>query len=279
MADNIWAVFGTMPGGDVEISPPACMERALTYLSEQDQRKIRKGFESRAGQPEQIQHLFREVMAGAFLARQGFTLQYEPKINGQTPDWHFKRAGVGEFISEFRNFQSPEKIMTNQARALDDSGPRVWSGTMPENSDRLWSAMLKKASKYKRIANDTGLPYVMMIHGLFTACLNAGEVEKCILPSDGLFAEYPELSGVYHMYERAKIDPSSLSIDELQKLLAAKSSDADEIHQILKPHSERALSDPEAGYRFDFYPNPKATRQATWLTSGLLPYRFPERGA
>ena len=42
MADNIWAVFGTMPGGDEGISPPACIERALTYLSERDQRKIRK---------------------------------------------------------------------------------------------------------------------------------------------------------------------------------------------------------------------------------------------
>jgi hypothetical protein len=57
------------------------MERALTYLSERDQRKIRKAFESRAGDPEQAQHLFREVMAGSFLARQGFTVQYEPKIN------------------------------------------------------------------------------------------------------------------------------------------------------------------------------------------------------
>jgi hypothetical protein len=86
--------------------------------------------------------------------------------------------------------------------ALDEGGSRLWCGSMPENADRLWSAMLLKASKYKKLANKTGLPYVMIVHGLFTSCLDSGEVEKCILPSDGLFAEYSQLSGVYHMYER-----------------------------------------------------------------------------
>jgi hypothetical protein len=37
MANSIWAMFGTMPGGDEEISQGACMERALTYLSEQSE--------------------------------------------------------------------------------------------------------------------------------------------------------------------------------------------------------------------------------------------------
>ena len=51
----------------------------LTHLSERELRKIRKAFESRTGDPEQVQHLFREVMAGAFLARQEFTVKYEPR--------------------------------------------------------------------------------------------------------------------------------------------------------------------------------------------------------
>jgi hypothetical protein len=262
MADNIWAMFGTMPGGDEEISPPACMGRALTYLSERDQRKIRKEFEHRAGDPDQIQHLFRAVLAGAFLARQGFSVQYEPKSNGQTPDWHFKSDGVGEFISEFRNFQSPEKFSVEQARALDENGPRLWSGGMPGNTDRLWSAMLSKATKYKKLANETGLPYVLIVHGLFTACLDSGEVEKCILPSDGLFAEYPDLSGVYHMYERTYKGRLQLHWDGKQLQALAEAGD---------------LRDPEAGYRFEYYANPKATRPAPWLINGLLPYRFPAR--
>ena len=182
---------------------------------------------------------------------------------GETLDWHFKNDGVGQFISEFRNFQSPEQIRVEQARALDETGPRLPS-PLPENTDRLWSAMLTKASKYKKLANETGLPYVMIVHGLFTSCLDPGEVEQRIPPSDGLFAEYPDLSGVYHMYERAYKGRLQVWWDGTKLNMQADAGD---------------LRDPEAGYRFDFYPNPKATRPATRLTSRLLPYRFPARQA
>ena len=117
--------------------------------------------------------------------------------------------------------------------------------------------MLTKASKYQNLANQTGLPYVMIVHGLFTACLDSGEVEKCILPSDGLFAEYSDLSGVYHMYERTYKGRLQVWWDGTKMNMHADPGD---------------LRDPEAGYRFDFYANPKATRPTLWLTNGLLPY-------
>jgi hypothetical protein len=240
MSENLWAMFGTMPGRADETSAPACLERALTYLSEQDRRKFRKEFGNRAGDEEQAQHMFRELLAGAFVARQGFTPRYTPDIMGQTPDWHFMREGVGEFIAEFRNFQSPDKIRAEQERALEGDGVRMWCDWMPENTDRLWKSMLSKAGKYKNLAVQTATPYIVIVHGLFTACLTAGEVEACILPPDGLFADYPDMSGVYHMYEKGN-----------------------------------CISDPAAGYRFDFYANPQATRPTPWLTSGVLPYRFP----
>jgi hypothetical protein len=240
MSENVGAMFGTMPGGDYEISAPACMERALTYLSQQDQRKFCKEFSNRAGDNEQMQHMFRELLAGAFLARQGFTPRYTPVIRGQTPDWHFKREAVGEFIAEFRNFQSPDKIRDEQKRALEGDGVRTWCGWMPDNTDRLWKSMLSKAGKYKNLAIQTASPYVVIVHGLFTACLLPGEVEACILSSDGLFADYPDMSGVYHMYEKGN-----------------------------------CISDLAAGYHFDFYANPNARRPTPWLTNGVLPYRFP----
>jgi hypothetical protein len=264
MPESIWAMFGTISGGDEEISPPACMERALSYLSEQDQHKFRKEFNNRAGDTEQIQHKFRELLAGAFLARQGFTPKYEPTIGGQTPDWFFTNDGVGEFFAEFRNFQSPERVRVEQDRALDHGGTGFWSGSMPENTNRLWSSLLSKAVKYKELANQTGLPYVLIVHGLFTACLDSGEVEKCILSSDGLFADYPAMSGVYHMYERSYKGRLELYWDGGQLKRQVKAVD---------------LHDSEAGYRFDFYRNPNATRPTPWLTNGLLPHRFSARQA
>jgi hypothetical protein len=244
MSENVRAIFGTMRGADEEISAPACMERALTYLSEQDQRKFRKEFDNRSGQEEQRQHMFRELLAGVFVARQGFSPRYGPLIRGKTPDWHFKREDEAEFIAEFRNLQSADNIRDEQKRALEGDGVRMWCGWMPDNADRLWQSMLSKAGKYKSLAIQTGSPYVVIVHGLFTACLVPSEVEACILPSEGLFSEYPDMSGVYHMYEKGN-----------------------------------CISDPAAGYRFDFYANPIATRPAPWLRSGVLPYRFPARQA
>jgi hypothetical protein len=208
--------------------------------------------------------MYRELIAGAFMARQGFAVRYAPNINGQTPDWYFKSDGVGEFLPEVMNFQSPEKIREEQVRALDENGPRLWSGSTPENTVRLWSAMLSKTTKYKKLTNETGLPFVLIVHGLFTACLDSVEVGKCILPSDGLFAEYPDLSGVYHMYESTYKGRLQLSWDGKQLNVLADTGD---------------LRDPETGYRFEYYANPKAARPAPRLPNGLLPYRFPARQA
>jgi hypothetical protein len=276
MPENGWAMFGAMPRSDDEMSPQACMGRALTYLSIQDQSKFRREFENRIVDEEQGQHMIRELLAGVFAVRQGFTARYTPQINGQTPDWHFESVGVGEFIAEFRNFQSPDSICGEQKRALD-GGSQIWSGQLPDNTMRLWRSMKDKAGKYKKLANETDSPYVVIVHGLFLSALRREEVEACILPPDGLFADYPEMSGIYNMYEFARIDPSLLSSEQLRKLLAPSPGDAEELHEIMRPLSAQALSDPAVGYHFDFYPNPHASRPTPWLANGVLPYRFPAR--
>jgi hypothetical protein len=240
---KMWAAFGVLPGGsDEEVTVQACLARGYTYLSEQDQAKFRKEFNDRDGDNDQCMDTFRELLAGVFMARQGFTPRYTPKIGRQTPDWHFVREGVGEFVAEFMNFQSPDKINAEQKRALEGDGSRVWCDWMPSNVQRLWSAMQKKAAKYKELAAQEAKPYVVMVFGKLGACLLPEEVEQCILGEDGLFKECPHLSGVYNMVERSS-----------------------------------SLNDPAAGYQFHFYPNPDATRPAPWLSSGLLTYRFRAR--
>jgi hypothetical protein len=132
MSKNVWAMFGTMPSADDDIGVQACIERAFTYLSEQDQSKFRKRF--RTGHGDGIQHTFRELLAGVFVTRQGFTPCYSPVISGQTPDWHFKREGVGEFLAEFRNLQSPDLIGDDQKRKLEGDGVGTW-GSGPQKLD------------------------------------------------------------------------------------------------------------------------------------------------
>jgi hypothetical protein len=112
---------------------------------------------------------------------------------------------------------------------------------------------------------------------LFLAALTQEEVEACILPADGLFADYPDMSGVYNMYECARIDSKSLLIDQLIKLYPPNPGGPAEIHEMMRSLSAQILSDPTVGYRFDFYPNPNAKRPTPWLTNGVLPYRFSAR--
>src|SRR5215467_7423288 len=114
MAKNVWAALGIRPGTEDETSVQACIERALSYLSEVDQKAFRRKFREQAGDEHQVMHTFRELLAGVFIARQGFSPRYEPKIAGLTPDWHFRREGGGEFIADVVNFHIDKKIEAEQ---------------------------------------------------------------------------------------------------------------------------------------------------------------------
>jgi hypothetical protein len=240
MADNIWAAFGTLPVGDHENSVQSSIPRALSHLCEQDQSTFRKKFSEQSGNNHQAMHTFRELLVGVFMAQQEYKPRYEPNIDGLTPDWHFQRGGQDEFIADVVNFHVERKIEAQIDRALDEG--QTWSGTIPDQVQRLHSSLWKKAGKYKNLAAEKGVPYVVFSFGWMNAIVQSHQLEECLLHAGGLFHDYPTLSGVYHMYEKG-----------------------------------HCLFDRNAGYRFDYYPNLKATYLARWLTNGALPYRFPAR--
>jgi hypothetical protein len=229
-----------LPPGDEEITVQASIPRALTYLSAKDQGAFRKKFREQGEDDRQAMHTFRELLVGVFGARLDYTPHYEPKIDGQTPDWQFQRDGQGEFIADVMSFHIDRDIELEQERALQGDGLRSWCGWVPDYSKRLYPAIQAKAVKYKNLVTRRGAPFVVFVHGLFSACLLPDEIEACLLSPDGLFPEYPTLSGVWNMYEKGD-----------------------------------CRFDASAGYRFDFYENPNATHPASKLPNGSLPYRFP----
>jgi hypothetical protein len=237
---KVWMAYGLMPGEETETSAERCFDRALTYLSQRDQSKLLKKKREQINDNDQIMHTLRELLAGAFMAQQGHALLYEPNIDGLTPDWQFQREGECEFIADVVNFHIDCAIEDRQTRVLDDRG--VWCGWMPDVTLRLYETIQKKASKYKNLAEKRRLPYIVIVFPWLSAGVFPAEVERCILPSDGLFNDYPTLSGVYHMYEKGncKIDSN-------------------------------------AGYRFDYYANAKASYLGNCLANGSLTYRFPAR--
>ncbi len=237
-SNSTWAAFGTLPGGD-EDSVQSLIPRALGYLSEQDQTTFRKKFSEQSEDDHQAMHTFRELLVGVFMARQEYTPRYEPNIGGLKPDWHFQSDGQDEFIADVVNFHVERKVEARIDRALNEG--QMWSGVIPDQLQRLHSSLWDKASKYKNLATQKGVPYVVFIFGWMSAVVQSHQVEACLLLADGLFHNYPTLSGVYHMYEKG----------------------------------DYRLRDSTAGYRFDYCANPKATYPAPWLTNGALPYRFP----
>jgi hypothetical protein len=66
----------------------------------------------------------------------------------------------------------------------------------------MYSSVRQKAGKYKHIAGKHELPFVVFVYSWFSACVQVHEVEACLFPADGIFPEYPALTGVCHFDEQ-----------------------------------------------------------------------------
>jgi hypothetical protein len=257
---NTWAAFGTLPDESGENGVQATILRALSYLSERDQAAFRKKFKEQKEDEQQAMHTFRELLVGVFMAQQGYHLRYEPKIDGLTPDWHFQHDEWGAGIADVVNLHVERSIEQQIDGALDQG--QTWSGAIPDQSQRLRGRLREKAEKYDNLAAQKSVPYVVFIFGWLNAVVESQQVEQCLLHADGLFTEFPTLSGIYHMRERMDKIHAELRIIGTQVIVIPK-------------ENPPILLDKESGYRFDYYANPKAIYPAGWLTSGALPYRFP----
>ncbi len=185
----------------------ASVGNALTYLTPADQNKARKKIRAQASDDRQVTHTAHELYAGVFMARLGYTTQYEPKINGRTPDWRFTGAGgQRDLLADVVNFHLPQ-IEDELARQVVDHQDKdaivstcFWQ---PDNQQRLFSALQEKARKYRELAAATGLPYVVFVYGDWLADLRHHDFIACLSPSTetevGLFESYPTLAGVCHI--------------------------------------------------------------------------------
>lgn len=262
MSNNIFVAFGKLPGGDGELGVQESILRALSYLSLRDQNAFRKKFSEQGGDEHQVMHTFRELLVGVFMAQQAYRPTYEPNIEGLTPDWHFQCDACGEFIVDVVNFHVEQKIEAQINGTL--AAGNVWSGRIPDQSQRLFSSLWKKASKYKGLATEKTVPYVVFIFGWMNAVVESSQVEHCLLHAEGLFHDYPSLSGVYFMYETSsKISTEVFCMGEKIVILEG-----------IKERILNLLEDKDRGYCFDYYPNSSAKYPAPSLKNGRLPYGF-----
>jgi len=228
-----------MPQQTIAFSPN--IQNGLKYLRNQDARAFVRKFQQQSKDERQFAHTMIELIPGIFGARMGFIPEYEPNMEGQTPDCRFLDPEAKPcFFAEVVNLHMNEDIEKEMRKALkiDD----IWSGNLPNSADRLYPTLENKMGKYRALADKVDLPFVVFIYGWFNAFLDPVEIEYCLSNMEwGIFKKYPQLSGAYH-FDNASLDGGY------------------------------GGNNPD--YRFRFYTNPDATRPLP-LTDGLVPFPIP----
>jgi hypothetical protein len=174
-----------------------CFER----IPEKEARKFVRRFAEQPHEGVQVMHTFRELIAGAFLAQQGYEVESDPIIDGKTPDWSFKND-CQHGLLELVNLHADKKTETEVTTAMRKEGSAFyWMGS---NVDRLYPRIWDKARAYKKIVETLRLSYVVCVFGEFIANVTMEEVQECVSKrEDGLFQMYPCVSGVLFFMQGA----------------------------------------------------------------------------
>lgn len=173
----------------------AKIKSLLPLLHADDQRKFLKKFKVEAS--EQKAHTFRELILGAFFARNGLRARYEIRLDGKTPDWLlYDTSGNVDAVVD--------QVTFHQARVLDDqmnssmSNSQPWVGWLPDNTDRLYQKIQEKAEKYERLAKARSASSVIAVFADINASVELDEMQDALSSAHGggLFSHVPSLSGV-----------------------------------------------------------------------------------
>lgn len=121
-------------------------------------------------------HTFREFLLGDRLNRAGYCLEYDPIIDGKTPDWYDES---NKLIIE---------VFTCEIGAGNELGKRV--------ADKVAT----KVMRYKKIVDALSVRFVVAVHGVFETCLDEIDCEDLIAEYK-LFNRFSGLSGVIYFGE------------------------------------------------------------------------------
>jgi hypothetical protein len=176
--------------------------RCFEYICEEDERKFVKKFQEQPRDSDQINHTFNELVLGGYLSSKGFRVKHDYVIDNQTPDWSIldvegqSITGVVE-LTNFHIDKASENDIKEQLRARGRAS--YWRDQNKDNVERLYQSLWRKASVYKSRIEKLQVPYVVGVIGESNVAIDFEEVCLCLLDEKtGLFAIYPELSGVLY---------------------------------------------------------------------------------
>lgn len=184
--------YGRIAGND---SINAAIYRCFDVITEADVKAFVKKFAEQPHDQAQVFHTFRELILGAFLASNDLAVRSERLVAGKTPDWSVLDGEDLRCIIELVNFHNA-KAMEDEINAQFAAG-KAWAGRQVPHVDRLYASVHNKCLVYKDLAESEGVPYAVAVYGDFLANVDRQELEACLYDQEtGLFATYPEVSGV-----------------------------------------------------------------------------------
>jgi hypothetical protein len=172
--------------------------RCFEEIHQDDVPKFVKKFRSEPHHQDQVMHSFRELIFGAFLARNGSNVRYDLEIEGKTPDWSLlstdsELTGLLDVVN-LHNCKAIEDEIRSGLKHRGTAG--VWSDPEQE-TERLFSQLYSKSLVYKNLVNCLGLPYAIGLFQTFFIALDWSQIDEVLNHEEtGLFRTQPHVSGL-----------------------------------------------------------------------------------
>jgi len=176
-----------------------CIYHCFKYICKKDQKKFLKKFRKNPHDSDEIMHILRELILGAYLGYNNIKIRYEFNINGQTPDWSVvTNNSKSDCIIELVNFHIDKKTEKQIQEHIDKSRMIFfWRDKNKDNLNRLYQSILHKMQKYRKLASELKIPYIVSLYIDFIISIDIDEVKECIFKKGiDLFKNYPEVSGL-----------------------------------------------------------------------------------
>ncbi len=158
------------------------LDRRLAQISEKTRVAVSRKLERCLGSMDNFRGIYHELVVGSLLTERGFSLDYEPAIHNQTPDWRVTDPEGNEFLLE---------VVERRGSGPTDMGVLV-KGEPLRNTirDKIW--------KYSGIAKQFSLVVAVFMDSAATGLMRE-ELEQVLTGEKGLFKAYPSLSGCFHV--------------------------------------------------------------------------------
>lgn len=139
--------------------------------------KFRKNLRNAKSDHDGMLHVYRELLFGEWAVQNGLSVEYQPRVDGLTPDWLLTRRSEqwclevlslhdGQHQKAFTELQCGEVIVCDVDK--------------PHHGERLLERVMLKCSKYERLSGVDGV--ILGVHLDFDLCMTSEDLLAAVSP-------------------------------------------------------------------------------------------------